>query len=135
MLQKRLRVGADDFYIDLLFFHRYLKRLVAVELKLEKFQPAHKGQMELYLRWLDKYDRAPGEEAPIGLILCASKDAEQIELMDLDSANIRVAEYVDHIPDMQVLQLHLHRAVMLARERGAKASLPNNQIKPAEDDA
>lgn len=114
--QKRISVGADDFYLDLLFYHRHLRRLIAVELKLEKFQPAHKGQMELYLRWLDKHDRAAGEEPPIGLILCASQDAEQVELMDLGSAN-RVAEYLAHIPDMTVLQARLHRAVLLARER------------------
>lgn len=115
--QKRISVGADDFYLDLLFYHRHLKRLVAVELKLEKFQPAHKGQMELYLRWLDKHDRAAGEEPPIGLILCAARDTEQVELMDLGAANIRVAEYVAHIPDMKVLQAQLHRAVLMARER------------------
>ncbi|EQD63098.1 protein containing DUF1016 [mine drainage metagenome] len=78
--QKRISVGADDFYLDLLFYHRHLRRLVAVELKLEKFQPSHKGQMELYLRWLDKYDRAEGEESPIGLILCTEADTEQVEL-------------------------------------------------------
>lgn len=115
--QKRISVGADDFYLDLLFYHRYLKRLVAVELKLEKFQPAHKGQMELYLRWLNQHDRAVGEEPPIGLILCATKDAEQVQLMDMDASNIRVAEYLAYIPDMKVLQAQLHRAVELARER------------------
>lgn len=115
--QKRISVGADDFYLDLLFYHRHLRRLVAVELKLEKFRPAHKGQMELYLRWLDRYDRAAGEEAPIGLILCAGKDAEQVQLMDMEASNIRVAEYLAHIPDMKVLQAQLHRAVELARER------------------
>lgn len=122
--QKRISVGADDFYIDLLFYHRYLKRLVAVELKLEKFQPAHKGQMELYLRWLDKHDRTPGEEPPIGLILCAARDTEQVELMDLGASNIRVAEYLAHIPDTEVLQEQLHRAVRLARERAMQAVLP-----------
>lgn len=122
--QKRISVGADDFYLDLLFYHRHLKRLVAVELKLEKFQPAHKGQMELYLRWLDKHDRAAGEEPPIGLILCAARDTEQVELMDLDASHIRVAEYLAHIPDMKVLQTQLHRAVELARERAARAALP-----------
>lgn len=126
--QKRISIGADDFYLDLLFYHRHLKRLVAVELKLEKFQPAHKGQMELYLRWLDKYDRAAGEEAPIGLILCATKDDEQVSLMDLDAANIRVAEYLAHIPDMKVLQAQLHRAVALAQERVAQAAFP---VSPA----
>jgi len=78
--------------------------------------------MELYLRWLDKYDRAAGEEPPIGLILCAAKDTEQIELLDLDAANIRVAEYRAHIPDMALLQAQLHRAVLLARERAAAQS-------------
>ncbi len=125
--QKRISVGADDFYLDLLFYHRHLKRLVAVELKLEKFQPAHKGQMELYLRWLDQYDRAPGEEAPIGLILCATKDAEQVKLMDMEASNIRVAEYLAHIPDMKVLQAQLHRAVELARERAALGMLSNEK--------
>lgn len=122
--QKRISVGADDFYLDLLFYHRHLKRLVAVELKLEKFQPAHKGQMELYLRWLNKHDRAAGEEPPIGLILCAARDSEQVELLDLGAANIRVAEYLAHIPDVNVLQTQLHRAVELARERAARAALP-----------
>ncbi|MCK2128231.1 PDDEXK nuclease domain-containing protein [Thauera aromatica] len=130
--QKRISVGADDFYLDLLFYHRHLKRLVAVELKLEKFQPAHKGQMELYLRWLNQHDRAEGEEAPIGLILCATKDAEQVKLMDMDAANIRVAEYLAHIPDMKVLQAQLHRAVALARERTASAlPLPAVMAEPA----
>ncbi len=122
--QKRISVGADDFYLDLLFYHRHLRRLVAVELKLEKFQPAHKGQMELYLRWLDKHDRAAGEEPPIGLILCAAKDTEQVELLDLDAANIRVAEYRAHIPDMALLQAQLHRAVLLARERAVQSDAP-----------
>jgi len=128
--QKRISVGADDFYLDLLFYHRHLRRLVAVELKLEKFSPAHKGQMELYLRWLDQNDRAEGEASPIGLILCASADREQVELMDLDSANIRVAQYLHALPDVQVLQAQLHRVVQLARERQASQSLgalPDNR--------
>ncbi len=123
--QKRISVGADDFYLDLLFYHRHLRRLVAVELKLEAFAPAHKGQMELYLRWLDRHDRPVGEESPIGLILCAGADAEQVELMDLSSANIRVAEYLAHIPDMKLMQAQLHRAVALARERAASGQLPH----------
>lgn len=121
--QKRISVDNKDFYLDLLFYHRHLQRLVAVELKLEEFQPAHKGQMELYLRWLNKHDRTAGEEAPIGLILCASAGAEQVELMDLGASNIRVAEYLAHIPNMKVLQTQLHRAVELARERAAQAAL------------
>ena len=122
--QKRISVGSDDFYLDLLFYHRHLRRLVAVELKLEKFKPAHKGQMELYLRWLDQHDRAAGEEPPIGLILCAGKDTEQVQLMDLGASNIRVAEYVAHMPDTELLQAQLHRAVQLARERAAPTASP-----------
>jgi predicted nuclease of restriction endonuclease-like (RecB) superfamily len=122
--QKRISVGADDFYLDLLFYHRHLRRLVAVELKLEKFQPAHKGQMELYLRWLNENDRAAGEEAPIGLILCATKDAEQVRLMDLEASHIRVAEYLAHMPDEGVLQAQLHRAIERAQQRAAPAALP-----------
>ncbi|MBD5801780.1 hypothetical protein AZOA_12040 [Azoarcus sp. Aa7] len=123
--QKRITVGADDFYLDLLFYHRHLRRLVAVELKLETFQPAHKGQMELYLRWLDKNERAAGEEAPIGLILCAGADKEQVELMDLGASNIRVAEYLAHIPDLALLQNQLHRAIERARERASTGALPH----------
>jgi predicted nuclease of restriction endonuclease-like (RecB) superfamily len=123
--QKRISVGADDFYLDLLFYHRHLRRLVAVELKLEKFAPAHKGQMELYLKWLDKYDRAAGEEAPIGLILCSEADNEQVELMDLGQANIRVAEYLNKIPDMQLLQKQLHQIVLRAREQAVAKVLPH----------
>jgi predicted nuclease of restriction endonuclease-like (RecB) superfamily len=123
--QKRISVDNKDFYLDLLFYHRHLKRLVAVELKLEEFQPAHKGQMELYLRWLDKHDRTAGEEPPIGLILCASAGTEQVELLDLDASSIRVAEYLAHIPDTKVLQTQLHRAVELARERETWLALPD----------
>jgi len=125
--QKRISVGADDFYLDLLFYHRHLRRLVAVELKLEKFSPSHKGQMELYLRWLNQHDRAEGEASPIGLILCAGADTEQVELMDLDSANIRVAQYLHALPELQVLQDQLHRVVQLARERQATLDQPDNK--------
>lgn len=117
--QKRMSVGKDDFYLDLLFYHRHLRRLVAVELKLESFQPAHTGQMELYLRWLDKHDRAPGEEPPIGIILCAGADAEQVELLQLDEKSIHVAEYLTELPPANVLRERLHRAIAYARERVA----------------
>ncbi len=123
--QKRMAVGKDDFYLDLLFYHRHLRRLVAVELKLESFQPAHTGQMELYLRWLDKHERAQGEEAPIGLILCASADAEQVELLQLDDKSIRVAEYLVELPPADVLRERLHRAIVHARGSDAGVLLPN----------
>lgn len=118
--QKRMSVGQDDFHLDLLFFHRHLRRLVAVELKLESFQPAHVGQMEFYLRWLDKFERAPGEEAPIGLILCASADAEQVELLQLDAKSIRVSEYLTELPPLPLLRERLHRAIEHAREGAAR---------------
>jgi len=137
--QKRLIIGADDFYLDLLFYHRKLRRLVAVELKLERFQAAHKGQMELYLRWLDRHERQPGEEEPIGLILCASVNREEIEVLQLDGSSIRVAEYLTELPDREALRIKLHQTIELARERAARAALPHAadeaakpEVKPAD---
>jgi predicted nuclease of restriction endonuclease-like (RecB) superfamily len=115
--QKRLTVGDDDFYLDLLFYHRTLRRLVAIELKLDKFKPAYKGQMELYLRWLEKYEQQPGEGSPIGLILCASKSEEQIELLQLGKSGIRVAAYMTELPPRDLLRKKLHEAIILARTR------------------
>lgn len=113
--QKRIIIDNEDFHIDLLFYHRHLRRLVAIELKLEPFKAAHKGQMELYLRWLNKHERARGEEEPIGLILCSSKKREQIELLELDKAGIRVAEYLTQLPDQRVLRKRLHQAIATAK--------------------
>ena len=118
--QKRMSVGKDDFHLDLLFYHRHLRRLIAVELKLESFQPAHVGQMELYLRWLDKYERAPGEQSPIGLILCAAADAEQVELLELDAKSIRVGEYLTELPPLPLLRARLHQAIEHARQRAVR---------------
>jgi len=115
--QKRITVGGDDFYLDLLFFHRGLNRLVAIELKIDKFRPEHKGQMELYLRWLDKYERKPGEAQPIGLILCAGKSAEQIELLELGKSGIKVADYMTQLPPRKLLERRLHEAVRIERQR------------------
>ena len=129
--QKRMSVGKDDFHLDLLFFHRHLRRLIAVELKLESFQPAHVGQMELYLRWLDKHERAPGEEAPIGLILCASADAEQVELLQLDAKSIRVSEYLTDLPPLPLLRERLHQAIEHAREQAARR-LPDSRRAASE---
>ncbi|MBW4464687.1 MAG: DUF1016 family protein [Pegethrix bostrychoides GSE-TBD4-15B] len=109
--QKRMTVGQQDFYLDLLFFHRSLHRLVAIELKLGRFSPEYKGQMELYLRWLDKYERKAGEESPLGLILCSEKNQEQIELLQLDQGEIRVAEYMTELPPQPILQAKLHEAI------------------------
>ncbi len=118
--QKRMSVGKDDFHLDLLFYHRHLRRLIAVELKLESFQPAHVGQMEFYLRWLDKHERAPGEESPIGLILCAAADTEQVELLQLDAKSIRVSEYLTELPPVHLLRTRLHQAIEHAREQAAR---------------
>ncbi len=90
--QKRITVDGEDYYLDLLFYHRRLRRLVAIDLKLGKFHAADKGQMELYLRWLEKYDQPPGEESPIGLILCSNKSEEHVELLQLHKSGIRVAQ-------------------------------------------
>lgn len=115
--QKRIVVDQTDFHIDLLFFHRKLKRLVVIELKLDDFKPEHKGQMELYLRWLDKYERQPGEEAPMGLILCTGKKQECIELLELGKAGIHVAEYLTALPSKAVLLEKIQQAAERARLR------------------
>ena len=115
--QKRITVDNEDYYLDLLFFHRKLKRLIAIELKLGKFKAAYKGQMELYLRWLEKYEKEPGEVTPLGLILCAGKTSEQIELLQLDKSGIKVAEYMTELPKRELLEQKLHKAVELARKR------------------
>lgn len=115
--QKRMVIDGEDFYLDLLFYHRRLKRLVAVELKIDRFKAAHKGQMELYLNWLDKYERQPDEATPIGLILCAQTGTEQVELMNLQKDNIMVAEYWTELPPKAVLEEKLHTALIEIRER------------------
>jgi predicted nuclease of restriction endonuclease-like (RecB) superfamily len=115
--QKRITVDGEDYYLDLLFYHRPLRRLVAIELKLAEFKPGDKGQMELYLRWLDRYERKEGEDKPIGLILCAGKRHETVELLDLEQSGIRVSSYwADALPRKE-LERKLHEAVRLARAR------------------
>lgn len=119
--QKRITIDNEDYYIDLLFFHRRLKCLVAIDLKLGKFEAAHKGQMELYLRWLEKYEMVEGENQPIGLILCSGKNEEHIELMRLDESNIRVAEYMTKLPDMKLLEAKLKQSINRAKKRLASS--------------
>lgn len=115
--QKRMIIDGDDFYLDLLFYHRKLKRLVAVELKLGKFKAAHKGQMELYLNWLNKYEKEEGEEQPIGLILCAEAGAEQVQLLNMQKDGIMVAEYWTQLPPKKLLEQKLHSALIEAKKR------------------
>lgn len=115
--QKRLQIDNDDFYIDLLFYNRRLKRLVAIDLKMGDFKAADKGQMELYLRWLAKHEQEPGEASPLGIILCSGKKQEQIELLELDQTGIHVAEYLTELPPKAVLQQKLHDAIEHSRQR------------------
>jgi predicted nuclease of restriction endonuclease-like (RecB) superfamily len=115
--QKRISVDFEDYYIDLLFYHRKLRRLVAIDLKLGKFKAADMGQMELYLRWLDKYDRQTGEETPLGLILCSGSPVEHVELLQLEASGIHVAEYLTELPPREILVQKLKAAVVIARER------------------
>ncbi len=115
--QKRIQVDNDDYYLDLLFYHRGLKRLVAIDLKLGDFKPGDKGQMELYLRWLAKYEQKPGEETPIGMILCAGKKKETVELLELEKSGIRVASYWTKVLPRKLLQEKLHEAIQHARAR------------------
>lgn len=115
--QKRIQIDNDDHYLDLLFYHRGLRRLVAIDLKLRDFQPGDKGQMEFYLRWLARYEQQPGEESPIGLILCAGKKRETIELMELEEGAIRVASYWTKVLPRKLLQKKLHEAIEHARAR------------------
>lgn len=109
--QKRMIIDGEDFYLDLLFYHRKLRRLVAIELKLGKFKAAYKGQMELYLRWLEKYEMEAGEESPIGLLLCTEGSEEQIELLQLDQTGIRVAQYMTELPSRVLLYQQLQKIV------------------------
>jgi predicted nuclease of restriction endonuclease-like (RecB) superfamily len=115
--QKRIILDGKDFYLDLLFYHRKLKRLVAIELKLGEFKPSHKGQMELYLKWLDKYEKQEGENNPIGLILYAGKSYEQIELLKMHKDGIMVAEYWTELPPKKELEEKLHSILIEAKAR------------------
>lgn len=114
--QKRITVDAVDYRIDLLFFHRGLKRLVAIDLKLGKFKPEYEGQMLLYLRYLNKNERKEGEESPVGLILCSEGNTEHIEYLMLEDGNIKVAQYYTQLPDKKILSEKLHKAIAIARE-------------------
>ena len=113
--QYRIVIDGEDHNIDLLFYHRRLKRLVVIDLKLEDFKAADKGQMELYLRWLEKHETLEGEEAPLGLILCAGKSSEKIELLQLDQSGIHVASYLTELPPIEVLRDKLHESIQRAQ--------------------
>jgi len=126
--QKRMIIDGEDFHLDLLFFHRKLRRLVAIDLKIGKFKAAYKGQMELYLRWLEKNEQQEHEESPIGLILCAEGNNEQIELLQIEKSGIKVAEYLTELPNKKLLEQKLHQAIKQNKER-LENSIPYDSKK------
>jgi len=113
--QKRITIDNRDYYIDLLFYHRRLKSLIAIDLKIGEFDAAYKGEMELYLGYLEKYENIEGENSPIGLILCTGKNPEHIELLQLHRSNIKVADYFTVLPAKEVLMDRLHKAIEIAQ--------------------
>lgn len=115
--QKRIPVDAIDYHLDLLFYHRKLKRLIAIDLKLGKFKPEHKAQMELYLRWLEKNEMQEGEQTPIGLLLCSKGNTEHVELLLLNEPDIKVAQYLTELPDKQWFIDKLNRAIEIAQNK------------------
>ena len=115
--QKRMIIDGEDFYLDLLFYHRRLHRLIAVDLKLGRFKAQYKGQMELYLRWLEQNEMEPGEESPLGLLLCTEGSEEQIELLQLDKSGIKVAKYLTELPSREVLQRQIQKSLEAAKAR------------------
>ena len=127
--QKRMIIDGEDFKLDLLFYHRRLHRLIAIDLKNGRFKAEYKGQMELYLRWLEKNEMEPGEEPPLGLLLCTEGGEEQIELLQLDKAGIKVAQYLTELPPRHVLMQQIQKSIEAAKARFA------NFIDKDEDEA
>lgn len=115
--QKRIIIDGEDFYLDLLFYHRRLHRLIAIDLKKGRFKAQYKGQMELYLRWLEENEMEPGEESPLGLLLCTEGSEEQIELLQLDKAGIKVAQYLTELPPRNVLMHQIQKSLEVAKAR------------------
>ena len=122
--QKRMIIDGEDFHLDLLFYNRTLKRLVAIDLKLGRFDAKDKGQMELYLKWLNRYEKQEGENMPVGLILCAESSREQVELLEMQKDGIMVAEYWTELPPKKELEQKIHTLLVEARERIARKKLP-----------
>jgi len=116
--QKRIIIDNDDYFIDLLFYHRSLQCLVAIDLKLGKFKAAYKGQMELYLGWLELNEQKENENKPVGLILCSEKSPEQISYLMLQNhEHIKVAEYQTLLPHKKLLEEKLHKAIEIAKNQ------------------
>ncbi|MFI4937407.1 MAG: YhcG family protein [Candidatus Berkiellales bacterium] len=125
--QKKMSTAKNDRFLDLLFFHRSMRKLIAVELKLAPFQPEHAGQMEWYLKWLDKHERRPGEEKPLGIIICADKDQEDVELMELGKNGIHVAQYLTELPPKEFFEERLKQVIEVAREKHERLLLLNQK--------
>lgn len=115
--QKRMIIDGEDFYLDLLFYHRKLHRLIAIDLKLGRFKAQYKGQMELYLRWLEQNEMEPGEETPLGLLLCTEGSEEQIELLQLDKSGIKVAQYMTELPPRDLLVQQIQKSLEVAKAK------------------
>lgn len=124
--QKRITIDNKDYYIDLLFFHRRLKRLIIIDLKIGEFDASYKGEMELYLSYLEKYELIDGENPPIGLILCTGKNTEHIELLQLEKSNIKVADYYTILPPKKLLEEKLQKAISIAKNRMEKKEFEQN---------
>ncbi len=115
--QKRFTVDNIDYYIDLVFYHRKLKCFILIDLKLDKFRAEYKGQMELYLRYMEKYETEKDENPPIGIILCTEKSKEQVELLFLDNDRIKVSEYITQLPSKKLLAAKFHKAIQIAHSK------------------
>ena len=113
-------IDGEDFYLDLLFYHRKLHRLIAIDLKLGRFKAQYKGQMELYLRWLEQNEMEPGEETPLGLLLCTEGSEEQIELLQLDKSGIKVAQYMTELPPRDLLVQQIQKSLEVAKAKWGK---------------
>ena len=127
--QKRMIIDGEDFYLDLLFYHRRLHRLIAIDLKKGRFKAQYKGQMELYLRWLEKNEMEPGEESPLGLLLCTEGGEEQIELLQLDKSGIKVAQYMTELPPREVLIRQIQKSLEAAKVRFDNFPSDENEVK------
>jgi len=114
--QKRMIIDDEDFKLDLLFYHRGLKRLVAIDLKIGKFKPSHKGQMELYLAWLKDNEMKEGENSPIGIILCTQAQRQRVEYLQLDKSGIAVAEYWTKLPPKEQFESKIQEIMAEAKE-------------------
>lgn len=134
--QKRITLDNIDYYMDLVFYHRKLKCFVVIDLKLDKFRAEYKGQMELYLKYIEKYEMDENENPPVGLILCTDKGREQIELLFLPKDRIKVAHYLTKLPPKELFAEKLHKAILTAQLSLAEGSVKNNikiQVNPVRD--